>query len=262
MNASELRKKFFDFFRSKGHKVVPSSSLLFNSKTVLFTIAGMQQFLPYLSGEKDPLKDFGTRHLASCQKCFRTNDIDQVGDNTHHTFFEMLGNWSIGKDENGYFKRGAIKYALEFLTQSLGIDKQRLWVSAFKGEGSLPRDDEAVAIWRENGIPSERIKYFGSEDNFWGPVTEEGPCGPCSEIFYNKGRLKRDNNGVGFPDDIVEIWNLVFMEYFKDKEGHFRLLKQTNIDTGIGLERLVAILEDKPSAYETDLFWPIIKKLE
>lgn len=263
MNASELRKKFFDFFRSKNHKIVPSSSLLFNNKTVLFTIAGMQQFSPYLSGQKDPIKDFGTRHLASCQKCFRTNDIEEVGDDTHHTFFEMLGNWSIGKDQDGYFKEGAIKYALEFLTQSLGIDKKRLWVSVFKGENGLPRDEQAVSLWRQNGIPLERIKYFGSEDNFWGPVAEEGPCGPCSEIFYNKGDLDRkEDANVDFPDDIVEIWNLVFMEYFKDKEGHFKLLKQTNIDTGIGLERLTAILENKPSAYETDLFWPIIKKLE
>lgn len=263
MNASELRKKFFDFFHSRNHKIVPSSSLLFNNKTVLFTIAGMQQFSPYLSGEKDPMKRFGTRHLASCQKCFRTNDIDRVGDDTHHTFFEMLGNWSIGQDENGYFKEGAIRYALEFLTQSLGLDKKRLWVSVFKGEGKLPRDNKAVAIWRRNGIPLERIKYFGSTDNFWGPVAEEGPCGPCSEIFYNKGEIKRaDNHNIGFPSNVVEIWNLVFMEYFKDNKGHFELLKQTNIDTGIGLERLVAILEDKPSAYETDLFWPIIEKLE
>jgi len=263
MNYLEVVKKFFDFFHSHNHKIVPSSSLLSSDKTVLFTIAGMQQFSLYLSGKKDVMKDFGTRHLASCQKCFRTNDIDEVGDDTHHTFFEMLGNWSIGRDKDGYFKEGAIKYALEFLTKSLGLDKNRLWVSIFKGGMSLPRDDETASIWQKNGIPKERIIYFGPEDNFWGPVSKSGPCGPCSEIFYSRGKLERGKNkGISFPDDIVEIWNLVFMEYFRDEKGNFKRLNQTNIDTGIGLERLVALLENKPSAYETDLFWPIIRELE
>ena len=267
MLSNELRQRFLDFFAERGHKIVASSSLLPTDPSVLFTTAGMQQFSLYLSGKKDVLADFGTRHLASCQKCFRTGDIEEIGDDTHHTFFEMLGNWSIGQDENGYFKEGAINYALEFLVNNLGLDKNRFTVTIFKGENNIPKDDEAKQIWLKNGIPEERIKEFGSADNFWGPVSDIGPCGPCSEIHYDRGI----EFGCGRPDcgpscayckRFVEIWNLVFMQYNKNEKGEYELLPQTNIDTGIGFERLVALLQKKNSAYETDIFEEIIKKIE
>ncbi len=268
MISKEIRKKFLNFFRKKGHKIVPSSSLLPEDTTVLFTTAGMQQFTLYLQGEKDPVVDFGRRHLASCQKCFRTDDIDEVGDDTHHTFFEMLGNWSIGQDtEKGYFKEGAVKYALEFFVDVLGLDKNRLWATVFKGEKNIPKDEELKRIWQENRIPEERIREFGVKDNFWGPVGKRGPCGPCSEIFYDRG----ESFGCGAVEcapncgnckRFVELWNLVFMEYFKDEDGSYKLLSQKNVDTGVGFERLVALLQHKSSAYETDLFLPVIQELE
>ena len=268
MTSQELRQKFLNFFAKKGHKIVPSSSLIPADPSVLFTSAGMQQFVPYLIGEKDVLKDFGTRHLISCQKCFRSNDIEEVGDDTHNTFFEMLGNWSIGQDpKRGYFKEGAIKYALEFFINTLGLDKDRFWVTIFKGEKNIPKDEESKKIWQENGIPEERIKEFGLEDNFWGPTGITGPCGPNSEIHYDRGK----ELGCGNPDcgpnclhcqRFVELWNLVFMEYFKNESGEYQFLPQKNVDTGIGFERLIAVLEKRFSAYETDLFWPIIQELE
>ncbi|MDD5098668.1 MAG: alanine--tRNA ligase-related protein, partial [Candidatus Pacebacteria bacterium] len=174
MTSEELRQKFLEFFVSRGHKIVPSSSLLPSDKTVLFTTAGMQQFSLYLAGKKDIIADFNSRHLTSSQKCFRTDDIEEVGDNTHHTFFEMLGNWSIGQDKDGYFKEGAIKYALEFL-ESLGLDKNKLHVTVFKGQGNIPKDEEAINLWINNGIPALRIKEYGKKDNFWGPVGDSGP---------------------------------------------------------------------------------------
>lgn len=166
MTSNELRNKFLTFFKSRGHKIIASSSLLPTDPSVLFTTAGMQQFSLYLSGKKDPIVDFGSRHLASCQKCFRTGDIEEIGDDTHHTFFEMLGNWSVGQDENGYFKEGAINFALDFLVTELGMDKSRFTVTIFKGEGNIDKDNEAAQIWMKNGIPIERIKEFGKEDNF------------------------------------------------------------------------------------------------
>ncbi|MDD5696791.1 MAG: alanine--tRNA ligase [Candidatus Pacebacteria bacterium] len=267
MDSEELRQKFLAFFEKRGHLIVPSSSLLPSDSSVLFTTAGMQQFSSYLAGKKDIIKDFGSRHLASCQKCFRTDDIDEVGDDTHHTFFEMLGNWSIGEDEKGYFKQGAIDYALEFLVGELGLDKTRLWVTVFKGEGSIKKDEEAVSIWEEKGIPLDRIKEFGKKDNFWGPVGEIGPCGPCSEIYYDRG----EGFGCGRPDcgpncdyckRFVEIWNLVFMEYFRNEKGEYEILPQRNIDTGIGFERLASLLQKKDSAYESDILSSIVSELE
>jgi len=268
MNSTKLRQEFLNFFEKKGHKIVPPSSLIPEDPTVLFTTAGMQQFTLYLQGEKDSLKDFGTRHLISCQKCFRSDDIDEVGDDTHHTFFEMLGNWSIGEDpEKGYFKKGAVDYALEFLVDILGLDKDRIWTTIFKGDRNIPKDKESEKIWQENGISKERIREFGMEDNFWGPVGKTGPCGPSSEIHYDRGK----EFGCGRPDcgpncphcqRFVELWNLVFMKYFKDEKGEYRLLTQKNVDTGIGFERLVALLQQKISAYETDLFWSLIQELE
>ncbi len=264
MNSSELRKEFLCFFKNRGHKIVPSSSLIPSDSSVLFTTAGMQQFSPYLTGKKDVMKDFNSRHLASCQKCFRTDDIEEIGDDTHHTFFEMLGNWSIGQNESGYFKEGAIDYALEFL-ESIGLEKSKMYVTVFGGNNSIPRDEEAINIWKQREIT--KIKECGEEDNFWGPVAETGPCGPCSEIHYDRG----ESFGCGRIDcgpnclyckRYVEIWNLVFMQYFKNEAGKYELLNQTNIDTGIGFERLLSILQNKKSAYETDLFSEVISKIE
>jgi len=268
MSSKELRKKFLNFFKEKGHKIAPSSSLLPKDSTVLFTTAGMQQFTLYLQGEKNPLVDFGSRHLASSQKCFRTGDIDEVGDDTHHTFFEMLGNWSIGQDpKKGYFKEGAVKYALEFLVEVLGLKKDRLWTTIFKGEKGVLKDKESFDIWQKNGIPKERIREFGIKDNFWGPVGNTGPCGPCSEIFYDRGKEFGCQNKNCAPNcedckRFVELWNLVFMEYLKDENSNYKLLSQKNVDTGVGFERLTALLQGKDSAYETDLFLPIIQELE
>ncbi|MCK9447060.1 alanine--tRNA ligase [bacterium] len=267
MKSYELRKLFLDFFIERGHKVVPSSSLLPTDPSVLFTTAGMQQFSLYLSGKKDPMKDFNSKHIATCQKCFRTGDIEEVGDDTHHTFFEMLGNWSIGQDEAGYFKEGAIKYALEFLVDTLKLDKERIHVTVFQGEGNISKDEEAINLWLKYGIPLERIKLCSKKDNFWGPVSATGPCGPCSEIHYDRG----EELGCGRPDcgpncdyckRVVEIWNLVFMQYFKNEVGEYELLAQTNIDTGIGFERLLSLLNQTSASYETDLFADVISKLE
>jgi len=268
MNSSEIRQKFLDFFEKKGHKIVPSSSLIPSDPTVLFTTAGMQQFSLYLSGEKNVLKEFGNKHLASCQKCVRTGDIENIGDDTHHVFFEMLGNWSIGEDpKTGYFKEGSIKYALEFLLEELKLDKKRFWITIFKGEKRIPKDEESVKICQKSGFSEERMVKFGMEDNFWGPVGETGPCGPCLEIFYDRGKefgCGKKDCGPNCPrcKRFVELWTLVFMEYLKDEEGNYKLLSQRNVDTGMGMERLTAILEDKPSAYETSLFLPIMSEIE
>jgi len=267
MDSFELRNLFLEFFKERGHKIVPSSSLLPTDPSVLFTTAGMQQFSLYLSGKKDVVNDFGSRHLASCQKCFRTGDIEEIGDDTHHTFFEMLGNWSVGHDEAEYFKEGAIKYALEFLVDVLKLDKEGIHVTVFKGEDGIPRDEEAINLWIKYGIPMERIKECSKKDNFWGPVSDTGPCGPCSEIHYDRG----EELGCGRPDcgpncdhckRVVEIWNLVFMQYMKNGKGEYELLNQTNIDTGIGFERLLSLLNSKSASYETDLFSDFILKLE
>jgi len=268
MNSNELRKKFLDFFEKRGHKIVPSSSLVPADPTVLFTTAGMQQFSLYLSGEKDVLKEFGNRHLASIQKCVRTGDIEAIGDDTHNVFFEMLGNWSIGEDsQKGYFKEDSIKYAFEFLLDILGLDKEKLLITTFEGKGGIPKDEESVKICLALGFPKERMVTFGMDDNFWGPVGETGPCGPCLEIFYDRGRefgCGREDCGPNCSrcKRFVELWTLVFMKYFKDKRGDYKVLDQRNVDTGMGMERLTAILQNKPSGYETDLFWPIISEIE
>ncbi|MDD3386547.1 MAG: alanine--tRNA ligase [Candidatus Pacebacteria bacterium] len=264
MNSNELRKTFLDFFEKKGHKVVPSSSLLPTDPSVLFTTAGMQQFSLYLAGKKDVISDFGSCHLASCQKCFRTDDIEEIGDDTHHTFFEMLGNWSIGQDESGYFKEGAINLALEFL-ESIGLERKRMHITVFGGEGDILKDDEAINIWKTKGIAS--IRECSKKDNFWGPVSLTGPCGPCSEIHYDRGEsfgCGRDDCGPNcdYCKRYVEIWNLVFMQYFKNESGDYELLNQTNIDTGIGFERLLSIIQGNNSAYDTDLFTDVISEIK
>jgi len=272
MTSEKIRQKFLDFFEKKGHKIIPSSSLIPADPTSLFTSAGMQQLNFYLSGEKDVLRDFGTRHLVSCQKCFRTGDIEEVGDESHHTFFEMLGNWSVGEDsETGYFKEGAIKLALEFFCDVLKLDKKRFWITIFKGEKGIRRDEKAFLIWQKEGIPEERIREFGIDDNFWGPVTEIGPCGPCSEIHYDRGEkfgCGREDCGPNCSNcqRFIELWNLVFMEFKKVKKENgeyiYEKLPQRNIDTGIGFERLVALSARKNSSFETDLFLPLIQEIE
>ena len=267
MDSKEVRRKFLEFFEKRRHKVVASSSLIPADSSVLFTTAGMQRFSPYLAGEKDVIEDFGTRHLASSQKCFRANDIEEIGDDTHHTFFEMLGNWSIGEDpQHGYFKEGAIKYALDLLLEGYGFEKDKLWITIFKGNKDIPKDEESKKIWQKYGIPEERIREFGEEDNLWGPVAETGPCGPNTEIHYDRGEECGCSGSSCGPNcekcqRFVEIWNLVFMEYFRDKDGSFRVLPFKNVDTGAGLERLASVLQKKPSAFETDLFWPLIQEL-
>lgn len=256
MNSSELRQKFLDFFEKRDHKVVDSSSLIPADPTSLFTSAGMQQFVLYFSGEVEP----PYRRACSVQKCFRADDIDEVGDAFHHTFFEMLGNWSFGD----YFKEGAIDFALEFLVDELKIERDKLWITIFKGEKGISRDEEAFKIWQSRGIKKEKIFEFGMKDNFWGPIAKTGPCGPCSEIFYElyKNPCKEKCGPNCDCGRFVEIWNLVFMEYNKDEKGNFEKLSQQNIDTGIGFERLVSILQKKESSYETDLFGLVIKEIE
>ena len=237
MTSREIKQKFLDFFKSKNHAIIPSASLIpENDPTVLFTTAGMHPLVPYLLGEKHQM---GTR-LASGQRCLRTDDISEIGDETHLTFFEMLGNWSLGD----YWKEEAISWALEFLTKELKIPKQKLEISCFAGNKNAPRDNEAAEIWRKLGI--KKIKFLGKKDNWWGPAGQTGPCGPDTEIFYQG----------------VEIWNLVFMQYNKKPDGTFEILKQRNVDTGMGLERVTALLNNKKSVFETDLFYPGIKTKE
>jgi alanyl-tRNA synthetase len=237
MDSYKLRKKFLDFFEKKGHKIVPSSSLIPTDPSVLFTTAGMQQFKPYYLGEPSP---YGP-NVASCQKCLRTSDIDEVGDERHLTFFEMLGNFSFG----GYFKEEAIEYAFDFLFKELKLPIERAKFTVFKGDEEVPEDKESPRIWQKLGVPKEKIIGMGREDNFWGPTGLEGPCGPTTEIHI----------------DGIEVWNLVFNEYYKDREGKLTPLKQKGVDTGMGLERLAMIVQNKSSVFETDLFEPILKLL-
>ncbi len=255
MKAIEIRNKYLDFFKSKGHSVIPSAPLIpENDPSVLFTTAGMQPLVPYLLGEKHPE---GTR-LTDYQKCVRTNDIEEVGDNRHLTYFEMLGNWSLGD----YFKEESIAMSFEFLTKELGIPAEKLSVTCFAGDEDCPRDEVAAEAWKKAGIPEERIYYYGKDDNWW-IAGEEGPCGPDTEMFYDTGKPACGPNcepscGCG---KYVEIWNNVFMEYFKDKNGYSKL-KQKNVDTGLGLERMAMLLQGKETPFDTELFEPVMKKLE
>ena len=253
MKAIEIRNKFLKFFEEHDHKIIPSAPLIpINDPSVLFTTAGMQPLVPYLLGEKHPEGN----KLTDYQKCLRTNDIDEVGDNRHLTYFEMLGNWSLG----AYFKEEAIKMSFEFLTKVLNIPVDKLSVTCFAGNADAPKDEEAAKYWEEAGIPKERI-YFLKEN--WWIAGEEGPCGPDTEMFYDTGKPKC-SEGCN-PDcdcgKYVEIWNNVFMEYFKDKNGYSKL-KQKNVDTGLGLERMTMLLQGKETPFDTELFAPIMKKLE
>lgn len=236
MNSTEIRQKFLDFFEKKGHKIVPSSSLLPSDPSVLFTTAGMQQFKKYYTGGADAQKDFGTLNTTSIQKCLRTSDIDEVGDESHLTFFEMLGNFSFG----GYFKREATSYAHDFLEEmNLPIE----YVTVFGGDTEIPTDTESEEIWKEMRV--KRIEKRGRGDNFWGPTGEAGPCGPTTEIYVNG----------------IELWNLVFNEYYCQADDSLEKLKTPGIDTGMGLERLVMAIQAKNNVFETDLFLPIVKLL-
>ena len=255
MKAIEIRNKYLKFFESKGHKIIPSAPLIpENDPSVLFNTAGMQPLVPYLLGQKHPE---GTR-LTDYQKCVRTNDIDEVGDNRHLTYFEMLGNWSLGD----YFKDESIAMSYEFLTDVLGIPNEKLSVTCFAGDEDCPRDEVAAAAWKKAGIPEERIYYFGKDDNWW-IAGDEGPCGPDTEMFYDTGKPKcspecNPSCGCG---KYVEIWNNVFMEYYKDKNG-YRKLAQQNVDTGLGLERMTMLLQGKETPFEIEMFAPVMEELE
>ena len=257
MEAQKLREEFINFFKSKGHAQIDSASLVpENDPTVLFTTAGMHPLVPYLLGEKHPMG----KRLCDYQKCVRTGDIDEVGDYSHLTFFEMLGNWSLGD----YFKKESIAFSYEFLTKNLGFKNEQLAVTAFAGEDNIPRDDETAEIWKSHGIKDDQIFFYGREDNWWGPAGATGPCGPDTEIFFDNGQPKcSDKCGPSCHcGKYTEIWNNVFMQYFKDDKGNFTPLAQKNVDTGMGLERICCITEGKKTVYDTSLFSGIISKLE
>jgi len=257
MTANELREKYLKFFEERGHHRLPSAPLIpENDPTVLFTTAGMHPLIPFLMGEKHP----AGQRLCDVQKCLRTDDIDEVGDIAHLTFFEMLGNWSLGD----YFKKEAIEWSYEFLTspQWLGLEKEKLAVSCFGGDETAPKDEESAQLWQSVGISKERIAFLGRKANWWGPIGETGPCGPDTEMFYWVGKDPAPK--IFNPQDTswVEIWNDVFMTYNRTKEGKYELLKQKNVDTGMGLERTLAVINHLPSVFETELFAPLIGKIE
>ncbi len=257
MNALELRKKYIQFFEEHGHKAIPSAPVVpENDPTVLFTTAGMHPLVPYLLGEPHPQG----KRLTDYQKCVRTGDIEDVGDNSHLTFFEMLGNWSLGD----YFKKESIQMSYELLSKVLGFDMNKISVTVFAGEDGVPRDEEAAQLWEEVGIPKERIFFCGKKHNWWGPAGETGPCGPDTEIFYDTGKEKCSEHcdpscSCG---KYLEIWNNVFMQYNKNKDGKLEPLVQKNVDTGMGLERVIGLLEGKSSVYETELFVAILEKIK
>ena len=259
LTAKELRHMWTEFFSERGHAVIPSASLIpENDPTVLFTTAGMHPLVPYLLGEKHPA---GVR-LCDVQKCVRTGDIDEVGDASHCTFFEMLGNWSLGD----YFKEEMIRWSWEFLTDEkyLGIDPASLSVSVFAGDSDCPRDEQSAEAWKRCGLPAERIFYLPKENNWWGPAGVTGPCGPDTEMFIDTGKpaCGPDCSPACDCGKYLEIWNDVFMQYNKTADGTFEPLRQKNVDTGMGLERTLAILQGKKSVYETDVFTPIIARIE
>ncbi len=255
MKAIEIRNKYLKFFESHGHKIIPSAPVIpENDPSVLFTTAGMHPLVPYLLGEKHPE---GTR-LTDFQKCVRTVDIDEVGDNRHLTYFEMLGNWSLGD----YFKEESIQMSFDFLTKELGIPVEKLSVTCFAGDEDAPKDEVSYECWKKAGIPEERIYFFGKDDNWW-IAGEEGPCGPDTEMFYDTGKepCSENCNPSCSCGKYVEIWNNVFMEYFKDKNGYSKL-KQKNVDTGLGLERMTMLLQGKKTPYEIEIFAPVMEELE
>ena len=249
-----VREEFIKYFTKNGHKQIPSSPIVpENDPTVLFNTAGMQPLVPYLMGEKHP---YGKR-LCDYQKCVRLTDLDEIGDKTHHTFFEMLGNWSLGD----YFKKESIGYSFEFLTKVLNIPVERLAITVFAGDEKIPRDEVSAGYWKEKGISEDRIAYLGKDDNFW-IAGDSGPCGCDTEIFYFRSDdevpLKFDPSDERW----VEIWNNVFMEFYQDENGNISELKQKNVDTGMGLERIVAVLEGVDDNYKSSIWFDVINKLE
>ena len=256
MKAIEIRNKYLKFFEKHNHKIIPSAPLIpENDSSVLFNTAGMQPLVPYLLGEKHPE---GTR-LADYQKCVRTNDIDEVGDNRHCTYFEMLGNWSLGD----YFKEESIAMSFELLTKELNIPVEKLSVTVFAGDEDCDRDEVAANAWKKAGILDGHIYYYGKDDNWW-IAGETGPCGPDTEIFYDTGKKACGPDCQPSCDcgKYVEIWNNVFMEFYKDENGKYSKLKQHNVDTGMGLERITFILQGKETVFDTELFAPVIERLE
>ncbi len=249
-----VRQQYLDFFRKEGHSVIPGASLIpENDPTVLFTTAGMHPLVPYLLGEKHP----AGRRLTDVQKCIRTQDIDEVGDASHLTFFEMLGNWSLGD----YFKEGAISMSYRFLTEILEIPNAMLAVTCFVGDKDAPKDEESATIWQKMGIPVERIGFLPKANNWWGPAGQTGPCGPDTEMFYWVGEGKPQGNPATHEKEWLEVWNDVFMQYNKKADGTFESLKQRNVDTGMGLERVAKVLQGVASVYETDRMKPILDRV-
>lgn len=276
MQSEEIRKRFLGFFEKRGHSIIPSASLLpENDPSVLFTTAGMQPLVPYLLGEKHPKG----RRLANIQKCVRTGDIEEIGDNTHLTFFEMMGNWALGDGEAengigaGYFKKEAIEWSFDLLTnkeEGFGLDPRRLYVTCFEGNEDAPRDLESAKIWQDifdkNGIKGERIYFMPAKSNWWQPGPN-GPCGPDTEMFYDltgelsDGMTKEKYLKADEEQKVVEIWNDVFMEFLKKDDKVIGKLTAKNVDTGSGLERITTVLQGKTNVFETDLFEPIISKI-
>ena len=255
MENINLKDTYLKFFESKGHKIIPSAPIIpENDPTCLFNTAGMQPLVPYLKGEPHPE---GTR-LADVQKCFRTNDLDSIGDTTHHTFFEMLGNWSLGD----YFKKEAITWSFELLTKHLNIPAERLAVTVFKGNDIVPQDSESAQIWKSVGIKEEKIAFLGEENNWWPNMELTGPCGPDTEIFYWRSEEKVPEKFDPDDENWVEIWNNVFMQYNHEENGKFVPLKNKNVDTGLGVERVTAILEGYTDNYKSSVWKDVIKKIE
>ncbi len=262
MQSQEIRTRFIEFFKKRGHAVIPSASLVpENDPSVLFNTAGMQPLVPYLLGEHHPMG----KRLVDVQKCVRTGDLDDIGDNRHFSFFEMMGNWSLGD----YFKNEAINWSYEFLTskdEGLGLDSKRLYITIFQGDENAPFDQESKDIWMKAGIPENRIYALPAEDNWWSPG-DNGPCGPCSEMFYDMsgdiGELTHEEflNAVK-KEDVIEIWNDVFMEYEKKDGKVIGKLSQKNVDTGAGLERITAVMQGKKTAYDTDMLADVIEKIK
>lgn len=252
MERKELIEVYLKFFESKDHKRIGNASLIpENDSTVLFTTAGMHPLVPFLLGQEHP----SGKRLCNVQRCIRTGDIDEVGDCFHHTFFEMLGNWSLGD----YFKEEAIKFSFEFLTRILNIPLNKLAVTCFKGDKQVSRDEEAASIWKKLGIEKDKIFFLGRENNWWGPAGKTGPCGPDTEMFFYLG--DKAWNDISDPD-WVEIWNDVFMQFNKNDKGEYRELKQKNVDTGMGVERTLAVLNGFSDDYLTECFYPVIVKIE
>lgn len=259
IDSKKLKELYLEFFKKKGHKVIPNAPLVpEEDPTVLFTTAGMHPLVPFLLGQPHPLG----KRLVNVQKCLRTDDIDEIGDSSHLTFFEMLGNWSLGD----YFKEDAIKWSYEFLTDKkwLGLDKEKIFVTVFAGDSNAPKDEESARIWKSLGIPKERIFYLPKKDNWWGPAGQTGPCGPDTEMFYDSGKKQCGKDckpGCGCGK-YFELWNNVFMQYNKTADGNYELLKQKNVDTGLGVEHTSTMLQNKKTVFEIDTIKPLFEKIK